>query len=74
MPRIRHFEHHRYVGLRTTMFVFDTDDPEQAKLAEDLIGRGGALDRLGVATFAPDTLVEARNRGFHPVPPRPVAR
>lgn len=73
MPRIRHFEHHRFVGLRATMFVFDTDDPEQAKLADDLIGRGGALDRLAVATFAPDTLVEARNRGFRPVPLRAIA-
>jgi hypothetical protein len=73
MPRLRHFEHHRYVGLRDTMLVFDTDDPDQAERAQDLVGPGGALDRLAVSTFAPDSIVEARNRGFRPVPPRHTA-
>lgn len=73
MPRLRHFEHHRFVGLRDTMLVFDTDDSDQAERAADLIVSGGALDRLAVSTFAPDSLVEARNRGFRPVPARYVA-
>lgn len=72
MPRIRHFDHHRFIGLRDTMLVFDTDDPDQANLAEELVG-SGALARLAVSTFAPDTLVEARNRGYRPVPRRHVA-
>ncbi|MBI5156503.1 MAG: hypothetical protein HZA58_00670 [Acidimicrobiia bacterium] len=70
MARLRHFEHHRFIGLRDTMLVFDTDDPDQARRADDLVGPGGALGRLAVATFAPDSLVEARNRGFRPVPSR----
>jgi hypothetical protein len=70
MPRLRHFEHHRFIGLRDTMLVFDTDDPDQAERADDLVGSGGALDALAVSTFAPDSLVEARNRGFRPIPPR----
>jgi len=55
------------------MLVFDTDDPDQAERADGLVGSGGARDRLAVSTFAPDSLVEARNRGFRPVPPRYVA-
>ena len=52
------------MGARDSMTVYDCDDDEQfAELtsrveAEDLIGR--AL----VSSFAPDTVAEARNRGF----------
>ena len=70
MPRIRHFEHHRYIGLRDSMLVFDTDDTDQAARVAELVGAGGALERLAVSTFGPDTLAEARNRGFRALPRR----
>lgn len=69
MARLPRFEQHRFVGFRDSMIVFDTDDAAQAGRAVPLLA---AADRLGVSTFAPDTLAEARNRGFRPLPePRP---
>lgn len=65
--RHRRLEHHRFIGTRDDMVVYDTDDEAQAAAlaerleADDLIGR-----RL-VSTFGPDTLDEARNRSFRPV-------
>lgn len=64
--RHRRLEHHRFIGTRDDMVVYDTDDEAQAAAlaerleADDLIGR-----RL-VSTFGPDTLAEARNRSFKP--------
>ncbi|MEX1281522.1 MAG: hypothetical protein AB1Z55_12470 [Acidimicrobiia bacterium] len=64
--RHRRLEHHRFIGTRDDMVVYDTDDEAQAAAlaerleADDLIGR-----RL-VSTFGPDTLDEARNRSFKP--------
>lgn len=64
MPRLRRFEDYRFVGLRDSMVVFDCDDAKQFEQlsaeAADLM----ATNRL--STFAPDTLAEARNRGFRP--------
>jgi hypothetical protein len=68
MSRVHRFERHRFIGLRESMLVFDTDDAGQAARIADLVGEGGAMDRLEVSTFSPDTLAEARNRGFRPVP------
>lgn len=53
------FEHHRFVGDKRTQIVYDLDDSslDQA-VVDDLVGRGQAL------AFAPDTLAEARNRGY----------
>ena len=64
MARHRRFEDHRYVGTRDDMIVYDTDDTTQA---DELIARfeaDGLLTRNLLQTFGPDTLVEARNRGF----------
>lgn len=64
MARLRRLEHHRFVGLRDLLTVFDTDDPEQRAA---LVERAGAADPvavLPVVTFAPDTLAEAASRGY----------
>ena len=64
MARHRRFEDHRYVGTRDDMIVYDTDDTTQA---DELIARleaDGLLTRNLLQTFGPDTLAEARNRGF----------
>ena len=66
MARLRRFEHHRYVGTRDNMVVYDCDDPtdladlERRTKEEDLMGQ-----KL-LQTFGPDDLAEARNRGFEP--------
>lgn len=64
MARLRRFEHHRYVGTRDEMVVYDTDDDAQAAALEARIGQDDLLRRDLLQTFGPDTLPEARNRGF----------
>ena len=65
MGRLRRFPDNRFVGVRDTMRVYDCDDERQFSAlearAEDLDGRNL------FQTFGPDTLAEARNRGFRPV-------
>ncbi len=66
MPRLRRFEHHRYVGTRDDMVVYDTDDPRQYELLEARVEADDLLGRNLLASFGPDELAEARNRGFTP--------
>ena len=60
MERPTRFEHHRYVGDKRTQVVYDVDamDPSDAPVLEELLASGAYL------CFAPDTLPEARNRGY----------
>ena len=64
MGRLKRFEEYRYVGTRDTMRVYDCDDSEQFAALEERFQADGLLDANLVSTFAPDTLAEARNRGF----------
>ncbi|MCH7585360.1 MAG: hypothetical protein IH941_09425 [Acidobacteria bacterium] len=63
-PRLGRFPENRFVGTRDDMIVYDCDDePAFAALKirvelEDLVGR------QMLSTFGPDSLAEARNRGF----------
>jgi hypothetical protein len=54
------FEHHRYLGDKRTQVCYDVDAlPEaDAHLVEELL----ASERF--LCFSPDTLPEARNRGY----------
>ena len=58
------FENNRYVGDKRKQVVYDLDlagsDPEVAAAIEELL----AAETF--AAFGPDTLAEARNRGYHP--------
>jgi hypothetical protein len=58
------FEHYQYLGDKRTQVVYDLDlaesDPEVAAAIDDLL----ASEQF--AAFGPDTLAEARNRGYHP--------
>jgi hypothetical protein len=64
MPKPTRFEEFRYLGDKRTGRVYDLDlidtDPEVA----------AAVDRIMAAesflAFGPDTLAEARNRGYRP--------
>lgn len=64
MPRLRRFERTRFVGVRDTMIVYDCDDPEQFVLLEKRVDHDDLLGRKLIQTYGPDTLAEARNRGF----------
>lgn len=67
MSRLSRFEDYRFIGTRDTMRVFDCDDPDQFGLLEERVSGEDLVDRKLVQAFAPDTVDEARNRGFKPV-------
>lgn len=58
MERPSRFEHHRWVGDKRTQVVHDVD----ACTAPDVIE--GLLADETFLCFGPDTLAEARNRGY----------
>lgn len=58
MERPRSFEHARFLGDKRTQLVYDLEEWDDPGPIEDLVAAG-----VG-ATFGPDTLVEARNRGY----------
>ncbi|MPZ52569.1 MAG: hypothetical protein GEU79_07530 [Acidimicrobiia bacterium] len=64
MARFRRFEEHRFIGIRDEMKVYDSDDPADSEVLERLLEDGELLRTNGIQTFGPDTLPEARNRGF----------
>ncbi len=66
MPRLSRFERSRFVGARDTMVVYDCDDQQQFAVIERRLDSDDLLGRRLVQTYGPDTLAEARNRGFRP--------
>ncbi len=63
MEKPTRFEHVRYLGDKRTQRVLDLDaldDPAVAAQVQELL----TSERF--ATFGPDTLAEARNRGYKP--------
>ena len=59
MERPRGFEHHRFLGDKRTQLVYDLDEWNDPTPIDDIVANA-----VG-ATFGPDTLIEARNRGSH---------
>ena len=62
MTRPTRFEHHRYVGDKRNRLVHDLDSGADLCAIDELI----ASQRF--ASFGPDSLAEARNRGYRPCP------
>ena len=64
MSRPVAFEHFRYIGDKRRQVVYDQDladdDPEVADAIAEL------MRSEQFAAFSPDTLAEARNRGYRP--------
>jgi len=64
MSRPTRFEHFQYLGDKRSQRVYDLDladsDPRVAKAVADIL----ASEQF--AAFSPDTLAEARNRGYRP--------
>jgi hypothetical protein len=52
------FEHHRFVGDKRTQVVYDLDTLDEPELIDELMKAETFL------CFGPDTLAEARNRGY----------
>ena len=66
MSRVKRFEEFRFVGVRDTMTVYDTDDADQTEALETRIDSDNMVSAKQLQAFGPDTLEEARNRGFSP--------
>lgn len=52
------FEHSRFVGDKRTQLVYDLDSWDDVATINEIVERGVGL------SFGPDTLAEARNRGY----------
>ena len=62
MSRPTRFEHNEYVGDKRTRLVHDLDAAVAACAIDELM----ASEQF--ASFGPDSLAEARNRGYKPHP------
>lgn len=58
MDRPGKFEHHRYVGDKRTQIVYDIDETTDEAAVHELV------ESEQYMSFSPDTLAEARNRGY----------
>lgn len=58
MQRPSRFEHHRYLGDKRSQVVHDLDVCVHPEVIEELMASEA------FACFGPDTLPEARNRGY----------
>ena len=52
------FEHSRFIGDKRTQLVYDLDSWDDADIIDEIVDEGVGL------CFGPDTLAEARNRGY----------
>jgi len=68
MQRPTKFEHFRYLGDRRKQVVYDLDELEDASIIERLMAApdNDGLNGVPYTCFSPDTLAEARNRGYRP--------
>jgi hypothetical protein len=60
VERPSRFEHHRFVGDKRTQRVHDLDRCAEPAVIEELMRSEAFL------CFGPDTVPEARNRGYRP--------
>ena len=58
MHRPVRFEHTRYLGDKRTQLVYDLDEWSDQAIIDEIVDQGVGL------CFGPDTLAEARNRGY----------
>ena len=58
MDRPIRYEHNRWLGDKRRQVVYDLDEVSDRSVIDELVASGQA------ATFGPDTLIEARNRGY----------
>jgi hypothetical protein len=58
MERPVKFEHTRFLGDKRTQLVYDLDEWTDEVIIDEIVAEGVGL------CFGPDTVVEARNRGY----------
>ena len=68
MERPVRFEHTRFLGDKRTQLVYDLDDCDDEEINAEIVDQEVGL------CFGPDTLAEARNRGYRLARPGQRAR
>lgn len=58
MDRPAAFADFRYLGDKRTQVVYDVDEATDEDMVDEIVESGNGL------VFSPDTLAEARNRGY----------
>ncbi len=58
MQRPSRFEHTQFLGDKRTQLVYDVDNWDKPEVIDEIVRA-----EVGIC-FGPDTLVEARNRGY----------
>ncbi|GDX26544.1 hypothetical protein LBMAG12_09180 [Actinomycetes bacterium] len=58
MERPLKFEHTRFLGDKRTQLVYDVDSWQDAEIIDEIVAAETGL------CFGPDSLAEARNRGY----------
>lgn len=58
MERPVRFEHTRFLGDKRTQLVYDLDEWDDPAIIDEIVAAEVGL------SFGPDTLAEARNRGY----------
>jgi hypothetical protein len=58
MERPTRFEHSRFLGDKRTQLVYDLDSWPEGDVIDEIVASEVGL------SFGPDTLAEARNRGY----------
>lgn len=58
MERPTRFEHARFIGDKRTQLVYDLDEWTDESVVTEIVDAGVGIQ------FGPDSLVEARNRGY----------
>jgi hypothetical protein len=62
------FEHFQWIGDRRSQVVYDIDNLADESIITELLAadRTEGLNGVPYTCFSPDTLAEARNRGYKP--------
>ena len=63
MDRPVKFQHHRWIGDKRKQVVYDLDTIQDESIIAEL------MEAETYLCFGPDTLAEARNRGYRPYSP-----
>jgi hypothetical protein len=66
MSRLRRFENNRFIGTRDDMRVYDCDDADDFAALDRRAEDDDLMSKKLLQSFGPDTVAEARNRGFRP--------
>lgn len=66
MARLKRFDAFRFVGTRDDMVVYDCDNSEDFGTLSARVEGDRLVERKLVQVFGPDSLPEARNRGYNP--------